>query len=110
MTLTHCTTRHLDFAMDETIVEWEARLAAHWAAFDGMPAEAFVTRLDELAAELPLGSAVALYERGSGQDSTGRPEVAVPLYRAALAALAPALPRYGRSLARYAAQVGETRQ
>jgi len=146
---------------------------------DDMSAEVFVVRLDGLAAELPPGSAVALYERGGGHDSTGRPELAVPLYRAALeaglsgsrrrqaviqmassirnigdaaaaadllraelaagndaldgavrgflalalidlgrereaaalalAALAPCLPRYGRSLAKYAAAIGATR-
>lgn len=164
--------------MNDTTAEWEARLAAHWAAFDAMGAEAFVTRLDGLAAELPAGSAVALFERGGGHDSTGHPDLAVPLYRAALAAglsgsrrrqavvqmassirnlgdaaeaarllrtemtagsdeldgavrgflalalidlgrereaaalalaaLAPCLPRYGRSLARYAAAIGPT--
>jgi len=51
-----------------------------------MSAEVFVVRLDGLAAELPPGSAVALYERGGGHDSTGRPELAVPLDRAALEA------------------------
>ena len=162
--------------MNDTTAEWEARLAAHWAAFDDTSAEAFVARLDGLAAELPAGSAVALYERGGGQDSTGRTDLAVPLYQAALdaglsgprrrqaviqmassirnlgdaaeaerllraemaagsdaldgavrgflalalidlgrereaaalalAALAPCLPRYGRSLGRYAAEIG----
>lgn len=174
--MTHCITTYLDSAMSETTAEWEARLAAHWAAFDDMSAEVFLARLDGLAAELPPGSAVALYERGGGYDSTGHPELAVPLYRAALdaglagsrrrqaviqmassirnlgdaaaaadllraemaagndeldgavraflalalvdlgcereaaalalATLAPLLPRYGRSLARYAAAIG----
>ena len=174
--MTHCNTADLDSAMNETTAEWEERLAAHWAAFDDMTAEAFVARLDGLAAELPAGSAVALYERGGGYDSTGRPELAIPLYRSALdaglsgsrrrqaviqmassirnldgaaeaaellraemaagsdeldgavrgflalalidlgrereaaalalAALAPCLPRFGRSLARYAVQIG----
>ena len=72
--------------MNDTTAEWEERLAAHWAAFDDLTAGAFVARLEGLAAELPAGSAVGLYERGGGHDSTGRTELAVPLYRAALAA------------------------
>lgn len=81
-----CTTRAIDLTMDETTAQWEQRLAALWAAFDDMAPEAFVSRLESLAAELPAGSAVALCERGGAQDSIGRPELAVPLYRQALAA------------------------
>ncbi len=46
----------------------------------------FVARVDALAAELPPGSAVGLFERGAAQDSTGHPEQAVALYKAALSA------------------------
>jgi tetratricopeptide (TPR) repeat protein len=40
--------------------------------------------MDELVAELPADSAVAAYERASALDSTGRSDLAVPLYRQAL--------------------------
>jgi tetratricopeptide (TPR) repeat protein len=66
--------------------DWERRVDALWRAFDDHAAEEFVARLDALVAELPDGSAVGLFERGSAQDSTGHPERAIPLYRAALAA------------------------
>lgn len=61
-------------------------MAALWASIDRFTPEAFIREVEALAAELPSGSAVALFERASAQDSTGHPDVAVPLYRAALAA------------------------
>jgi tetratricopeptide (TPR) repeat protein len=64
---------------------WERRLASLWAAIDRHEPEAFVAEIEALAREQPPGSAVALFERASAQDSTGHPDVAVPLYRAALA-------------------------
>jgi hypothetical protein len=65
---------------------WEERVAAAWAsAGDREPADlrAAVARL---AAERPEGDAAALFELASADDSTGRPEHAVPRYRAALEA------------------------
>jgi hypothetical protein len=40
--------------------------------------------MEKLTAELPAGSAVALFERGGSLDTTGHPDQAVPLYRQAL--------------------------
>ena len=40
--------------------------------------------MDALSLELSPQSAVGLFERASAQDSTGHPDLAVPLYRAAL--------------------------
>lgn len=40
--------------------------------------------MEELAAELPADSAVAAFERAASFDSTGRSDLAVPLYRQAL--------------------------
>lgn len=40
--------------------------------------------MDRLAAEIPDDSAVAAFERAAAFDSTGRPDLAVPLYRRAL--------------------------
>ena len=42
--------------------------------------------MERLAAEMPEGDAVGLFERGAAFDSTGSPDRAVPLYEAALAA------------------------
>jgi tetratricopeptide (TPR) repeat protein len=65
--------------------DWERRVAQAWAAIDDMPPEVFVDRIEHLAAELPPQHAAGLFERACAQDSTGHPDVAVPLYRTALA-------------------------
>jgi tetratricopeptide (TPR) repeat protein len=62
---------------------WEERVAELWAALDELDGDDFVERMDALAAEQP-GSAAALFERAAALDSTGHPDRAVPLYRAAL--------------------------
>ena len=63
---------------------WEQRVADLWSAIDKYEPDVFVAQMDALALELPSHSAVGLFERGSAQDSTGHPDLAVPLYRAAL--------------------------
>ena len=65
---------------------WEERIAELWKALERYEPEAFVAQLEILVAELPPGSAIGLFERGAAQDSTGHPELAVPLYRSALKA------------------------
>lgn len=65
-------------------VDWEQRLADLWASFDDQGEVAFLTRMEQLVAELPPGSAVALFELADAFDSTGNPDRAVPLYRQAL--------------------------
>lgn len=65
-------------------VEWERRLAQLWELLDALGPEEFVAWVDALAGELPAGSAVAAFERGCARDSTGHPDLAVPLYRRAL--------------------------
>ena len=70
--------------MSESQASWENRVAALWGAFDDYDPEIFVGQVELLAAELPPGSALGLFERASAHDSTGHPDVAVPLYRAAL--------------------------
>ena len=67
-------------------VSWEERNAELWKAIDGYGEEEFVARVEAMAAELPPGSAVAIFERACAQDSTGHPDRAVPLYRAAIEA------------------------
>lgn len=63
---------------------WEKRIADLWMAIDDHKEDDFVARIDDLVAELPSGSAIGLFERGAAQDSTGHPDRAVALYRAAL--------------------------
>lgn len=65
--------------------EWERRAGAAWAAIDEYDEEAFRAVIDGLAAELPAGHPVAAFERACAFDSTGRPDLAEPLYREALA-------------------------
>lgn len=72
--------------MGDTNASWENRLATLWNAIERYEPQAFVAQIESLAAELPSGSAIGLFERGSAQDSTGHPDFAVPLYRAALRA------------------------
>jgi hypothetical protein len=63
---------------------WEAKVAELWKVIDDYNPEAFVAQLHRLVAELPPDSAVGLFECGAAQDSTGHPDLAVPLYQAAL--------------------------
>ena len=66
---------------------WERRISELWLAIENYAPDDFVARSDELVAELPdagAARAIGLFERGSAQDSTGHPEQAAALYRAAL--------------------------
>lgn len=66
--------------------DWEKRLAALWAALDAHEGADFRSKIDALADERPAADAVGLFERACANDSTGRADVAAPLYRQALAA------------------------
>jgi tetratricopeptide (TPR) repeat protein len=70
--------------MNDTDTSWEKRVSDLWGQIDSYEPEAFVAQVKSLAAELPPRSAIGLFELGSAQDSTGHPDLAVPLYRAAL--------------------------
>jgi hypothetical protein len=72
--------------MSESQTSWENRVAALWSAINDYAPAVFVAQVELLAAELPTGSPLGLFERASANDSTGHPDVAVPLYRAALSA------------------------
>jgi tetratricopeptide (TPR) repeat protein len=65
-------------------MDWEERLAELWRSLDDLSEEDFLTRMEELTAELPPGSGVAAFERAAALDSTGHSDLAVPLYREAL--------------------------
>jgi hypothetical protein len=65
-------------------VDWEQRLADLWASIDDHSEQEFLSRMEDLVAELPADSAVAVFERAGSLDSTGHSDLAVPLYRQAL--------------------------
>ena len=60
-------------------------MAELWARLDDLDEADFLARIDALAAERGDDDAAALFERGAARDSTGHPDLAVPLYRRALA-------------------------
>jgi hypothetical protein len=66
------------------MTDWEQRLADLWASMDALPEADFLSRMEQLTGELPAGDAVGLFERAGSLDSTGQPDLAVPLYREAL--------------------------
>jgi len=70
--------------MTDVTPDWEARVAEVFTAIDSYDEGELVARIDALVSELPPGSAIGLFERGAACDSTGHPDRAVPLYRAAL--------------------------
>jgi tetratricopeptide (TPR) repeat protein len=70
--------------MSQHSTDWEQRLSDLWASLDDHSEDEFVAKMDELVSELPADSAVAAYERAAAFDSTGRSDLAVPLYRQAL--------------------------
>jgi Tetratrico peptide repeat len=64
--------------------DWEQRITSLWSAFDTCEPEAFVQHMQRWVAELPASNPVGMFELACAQDSTGHPDLAVPLYRAAL--------------------------
>ena len=65
--------------------DWETRLASAWATSDSLSGPDFVRTIDALADERSADDGVADFERACARDSTGHSELAVPLYRSALA-------------------------
>lgn len=70
--------------MNGVDAEWEKRISDLWAAIDDHDEDEFRALVGTLVAELPEGSATALFERASALDSTGHSDRAAPLYQAAL--------------------------
>lgn len=66
--------------------EWERHVSRLWSMLDETDPAAFLTEMRALADERPPGDAAAFFELASAHDSTGQPDLAVPLYRQALAA------------------------
>lgn len=56
-----------------------------WGSLDRTGGSEFVVAIEALVAELPERDPIGIFECASAQDATGHPELAVPLYRAALA-------------------------
>jgi tetratricopeptide (TPR) repeat protein len=69
-------------AVDET--DWERRVADAWSSIDRLSEADFLALIEQRAAELPPDSALGNFERAAAFDSTGHPDLAVPLYRQAL--------------------------
>lgn len=70
--------------MTNAAAEWEQRLSELWASLDDRSEAAFLGAMERLAAELPAGSGIGIFERASAFDSTGHSDRAVPLYQQAL--------------------------
>ena len=64
--------------------DWEHRLARLWADIDEYDESDFVTTMEALVAERPEADPVGLFELAGSYDSTGRSDLAIPLYREAL--------------------------
>jgi len=64
--------------------DWERRVCDAWASIDQRSETEFLALIEQLAAELPPDSGVGDFERAASFDSTGHPDLAVPLYRQAL--------------------------
>nr|WP_295778145.1 tetratricopeptide repeat protein [Rhodoferax sp.] len=72
--------------MQANNIDWDQRVTDLWSALEGYAPDAFVAAVQRLADERPPDDAAGLFEVGSAQDSTGHTALAVPSYRAALAA------------------------
>jgi Flp pilus assembly protein TadD len=66
------------------MIEWEQRLSVLWASMDDHSEQEFLQKMERLVGELPPDNAVGIFERAGSLDSTGRSDLAVPLYRRAL--------------------------
>jgi tetratricopeptide (TPR) repeat protein len=66
--------------------DWEKRITDTWASIDSYDErdDEFRAVIEALAAELPAGDPIAPFERACAWDSTGRSDLAVPLYQQAL--------------------------
>lgn len=66
------------------MTDWQERVDAVWADADRLGDQGVMDAMDALAESAP-DPALALFERGGSRDSGGRPDLAEPLYREALA-------------------------
>jgi tetratricopeptide (TPR) repeat protein len=68
-----------------TTAEWEKRNGDAWASLNEEDETGFMVLIEQLVGELPPGDPTGLFERAAAYDSTGHSDLAVPLYRQALA-------------------------
>jgi len=71
--------------MDTPDAQWEDRLSGVLASIDDLPEDEFLAAVLDLTGQLPADHPVGLFERAGAYDSTGHPDLAVPLYEQALA-------------------------
>lgn len=64
--------------------EWEQQVGDVWASIDELDEDTLLARIDSVVASQPSSDGSGLFERASALDSTGHPDLAVPLYREAL--------------------------
>ena len=69
-----------------TTADWEKRIEDAWASLNEENEAGFLVLMEQLVGELPPGDPAGLFERAAALDSTGHSDLAVPLYRQALAA------------------------
>jgi tetratricopeptide (TPR) repeat protein len=72
--------------MNHPTPDWELRLARLWARFNAGGEDDLLAQIETLTRELPPDNGIGMFERACAHDSTGHPDLAVPLYRAALEA------------------------
>ena len=72
------------FRQSEGMATWQEQADDVWARADELGDQGVMDAMDALAADAP-DPALAAFERGGSRDSGGRPELAEPLYREALA-------------------------
>src|SRR4051812_10676253 len=77
----HCRVRS---RQSEGMTTWQQQVDAVWADADALGDQGVMDAIDALAADAP-DPALAAFERGGSRDSAGHPDLAEPLYRAALA-------------------------
>jgi Tetratrico peptide repeat len=70
--------------MNNVNPDWEQRNTELWNAIESFEPDEFLESMERLVGELPSASPVGQFELACALDSTGHPERAVPLYRAAL--------------------------
>lgn len=65
-------------------MDWEHRLTQLWATIENQEEADFLAQMDTMVSELPPHDPVGIFEKAAAFDSTGHPDLAVPLYKDAL--------------------------
>jgi hypothetical protein len=62
----------------------EQKIADLWSDYEKLTPAEFLNRMTAIVSELPVDSAIGLFELASANDSTGNEAKAAPLYKKAL--------------------------